>query len=179
MEVVFKNTIAGLVELLPPGVRTPELEKQLTALGLPLNAPPSQMERSRWNQALRLCAVVVNPGDDESTAHFKLGYAVANRMRHSLSGKAQVAMAQLMGPRRTLELFRSTISSGSNYNQTRVVKGDDKSVEFWINETGEQHPSFFAGLLAACIEIAGGKDVRVSLRNVSAADGATYDVSWA
>ena len=32
MEVVFKNTIAGLVELLPSGIRTPELEKQLTAL---------------------------------------------------------------------------------------------------------------------------------------------------
>ena len=87
---------------MPSGVRTPELEQQLAALGLPLNAPPSQMERGKWNQALRLCAAVVNPGDDESAAHFKLGHAVANRMRHSLSGKAQVAMVQLMGPKRTV-----------------------------------------------------------------------------
>ena len=41
-EVVFKNTLAGLVALLGPEVRTPALEARLTELGLSLAVPPAQ-----------------------------------------------------------------------------------------------------------------------------------------
>jgi uncharacterized protein (TIGR02265 family) len=177
-EVVFKNTLAGMLELLGPEVRTPALEARLAELGLPLAAPPAQLDRAKWNELIRVCAAAVNPGDSEDEANFKLGRGVIDRMRGSFAGKAQAAMAQLLGPKRMLELFRTMLASGNNYSQVRVVKGDEQSAEFWINETGVQQPSFVAGLLAACVEIAGGKDARVTLRKVSAAEGATYDVVW-
>ena len=177
-EVVFKNTLAGLVALLGPEVRTPALEARLAELGLSLAAPPAQLDRLKWNEVIHVCAAALSPDLSEDAANFKLGRGVIDGMRHSFAGKAQAAMAQLLGPRRMLELFRTMLASGNNYSQTRVVKGSDTSVEFWINETGAQQPSFVAGLLAACVEISGGKDAKVTLRQVSAADGATYDVAW-
>ena len=60
-EVVFKNTLAGLVALLGPEVWTPALEARLAELGLSLAAPPAQLDRLKWNEVIRVCAAALSP----------------------------------------------------------------------------------------------------------------------
>lgn len=70
------------------------------------------------------------------------------------------------------------MATGSNFSETRVTVEGERAVALWINETGEQSPGFFAGLLTGAMELTGAADVNVRLRSVSPEAGAIYSVTW-
>lgn len=127
---------------------------------------------------LREVSAALFPGDDVDTAHFKLGHSMMDHLRQSIRGKAQAAMARILGPQRVLEHFRNTLSTGGNFSETKVTNEGDRAVALWINESGEQNPGFFAGLLTAALELTGATDVQVKLRTLSPTEGAVYAVTW-
>lgn len=177
-EVVFKNTVESLFNAIGEERRTPALLDRLATHGLTWPNVPREVQRTPWNAALRDVASTLFPGDDADAAHFKVGRATMDSLRQSLRGKAQATMARVLGPMRVLEHFRTTLSTGANFSETRITKEGERAVALWINETGEQNPGFFAGLLTAAVELAGAQDVQVKLRSTSPTEGVVYAVTW-
>lgn len=178
VEVVFKNTLEGLFQAIGDERRTPALLEKLAGHGLTWPALPRELQRTPWNAVLRDVSATLFPGDDVDAAHFKLGRSMMDHLRQSVRGRAQAAMARVLGPLRVLEHFRTTLSTGSNFSETKVTREGDRAVALWINESGEQNPGFFAGLLTSALELTGAQDVQVKLRSLSPAEGAVYAVTW-
>lgn len=176
-EVVFRSTLDILFSWAIKGQMTPRLHERLVALGIDDTALPMQLERSTWNAMLRTVCEEIHPQLAPAEAHFALGRAMSLGMAGTLRGKAQATMARMLGPKRVLEHFRANLSTGSSYSAGRLEVMEDGRLQFWVNETGEQHPSFFSGLLSAGLELAGVKFPRVDLLGVDAR-GARYAVSW-
>ncbi|PZR11033.1 MAG: hypothetical protein DI536_17995 [Archangium gephyra] len=178
VEVVLKNTVESLFNAIGEERRSPELLAKLERHGLTWPNVPREVPRAPWNAALRDVAATLFPGDDAETAHFKVGRATMEHLRQTLRGKAQATMARVLGPLRVLEHFRTTLSTGANFSETRITREGERAVALWINETGEQNPGFFAGLLTAAVELTGAQDVQVKLRSTSTTDGVVYAVTW-
>ena len=178
-EVVFATTVRGLFHVALKEKIPPRFAQRMLEAGLDVTQPaPAQTPRAKWNTWLQIAVEELWPDLPRDQGFRKLGHLTVSGFTQTLAGKAQAAMARLLGPRRILDQIRNSLNSGCNYNQTRVEPLGDRHVRYWINETGEQHPEFFAGLLQSAVEMAGGSNVVVKLLEVGP-QGATYDVTWA
>ncbi|MGV3623214.1 MAG: DUF2378 family protein [Archangium sp.] len=177
-EVVFRSAVESLFAAVGEERRTPALLGRLAARGLKWPDVRHELPRALWNQVVADVATSLYPDKSIDDAHFALGREFTSQLSRTVSGRAQVAMGRLLGPMKTLKLFSNMLSTGTNYSEATVTTEGECAAEFWINETGEQNPGFFAGLLTAALELAGAKDVEMKLKSVSVRDGATYGVTW-
>ncbi len=177
-EVVFQQAVEGLFEHGIPRRLTPALVQRARELGVELDGRlyPAY-PRATWNALLTAVRTCAFPELQEDEAYFQIGRSVVIGYSQTLVGRALVGVARLMGPRRMLARMTRNLRSASNYNETRYADLPDGSAEVWVNEA-QLHPRYVAGLLYAAVEIAGGKQIDVSLASRDA-QGCTYEVRWA
>ena len=153
VEGVFKRVLA-------PDL-TPELIKQLAAVGVDVSGPmePSY-PRTAWYLAIELTANALYPGDALPVQLRRLGAHVISALQARQIIKATyLTMARLMGPRRALKQAMDF----SERSPVKLTITERSKSEFLISVDDTEQPDFLAGLLESAIAMLGGKAPEVSL----------------
>ncbi|WP_257461715.1 DUF2378 family protein [Archangium lipolyticum] len=175
--LVFEHTIEGLFRI--------SLRHRLSALawqslreaGLDLSRPLAPAyPYETWKRALEISVADLYPFLPREEAWRRMGRDVVDGMMRTVMGRAMVGVSRLLGPLRSLRRLNSTLRSADNYAESRLFELSPNCCEVWINEVMEQ-PSYYQGVLEACVTLAGGRDVstRVLSRD---GHGAFLHVEW-
>jgi uncharacterized protein (TIGR02265 family) len=176
-EVVFQHTVEGLFRFGIPTKLTPELKALIKQEGLDLDRPlDPALPRLTWERLLELSARGAFPEKTKAEAHHAIGFAMVTGYTETFLGRAVAGVAKLIGPKRMLGRMRYNLRSATNFSEATMKALPDGAVEFWVNEP-RIHPGYFAGLLYGAVQIAGGKDPKVTLITQNA-EGVTYRVTW-
>lgn len=176
-ELVFESAVDGLFHL---GLRDrlqPDLREQLRQAGLDLSRPllPAYPRKS-WNHFLQLTVDALWPDAKPEVAYRALGKQMLAGYQTTLVGKALASLSRIIGPKRVLERMTHNLRSGANYNQCRTTATSPTEILFWVNEP-YVHPSYFAGMLEATLELTGAKGVDIQVQEKNA-EGCTYRICW-
>lgn len=150
--LVFSTSVEGLVKGL---VLEPPVRAELRTLGIDVDRPLLPAYSAElWHRALHLVAQRVYPTLSIAEAYRKMGERTVYGMEDTLLGKATLAMAKLVGPRRMLLRLPNSAKSGSNFAQLEVRELAPN--EFLLTS----HPymgyaEFMQGSVRAAIEICG------------------------
>ncbi|MDX2015504.1 MAG: DUF2378 family protein [Myxococcaceae bacterium] len=174
-KLVFSHSIEGYLRAVRP-VLDSALTEELQALGVDPTKPllpayPVDVLRN----ALVVGARRLSPGKSDAEALVALGHRYVEGYGETMVGRALKTAIRLIGPRRTLERLAKQFRTANNYSETKVTHHGPGRSELWCNDV--THPSWYVGLVAGTLGVAGGKDVKVSLRSHDAA-GAVFDVEW-
>lgn len=116
------------------------------------------------------------PGVEREQALRTIGHEFLDGFERTLVGKAMVGLMRLLGPRRTLGRAAQNMQSSNNYQRTEVRDVGPNEVELTLSQVSGCG-SYFAGVLQAAVEIAGGKDTSVELLP-GGEPGCTYRIRW-
>jgi uncharacterized protein (TIGR02265 family) len=175
--LVFEHTVEGLFRV--------SLRHRLSALawpalreaGLDLSRPLAPAyPYETWKRALEIAVADLYPFLSREEAWRRMGRDVVDGMMRTVMGRAMVGVARLLGPLRSLRRLNSTLRSADNYVESRLTELSSTSCDVWINEVMDQ-PSYYQGVLEACITLAGGRDVRTRVLSRDGR-GAFLHVQW-
>jgi uncharacterized protein (TIGR02265 family) len=174
-KLVYSHSIEGFLRAVRP-VLDSALTAELLALGIDTTKPllpayPVDVLRS----ALVVGARRLSPGAAEADALVALGRRYVEGYAETMVGRALKTAIRLIGPRRTLDRLAKQFRTANNYSETKVTHHAPGRSELWCNDV--THPNWYVGLVGGTIEVAGAKDVQVTLRSHDAA-GAVFDVTW-
>ncbi|MBN1204348.1 MAG: DUF2378 family protein [Myxococcaceae bacterium] len=175
--VVFDHTIEGLFLVALRGRLQVTTESSLRRAGLDLSKklqPAYPFET--WKQCLEIIAMDLYPHVSRPEAWRQLGHKSVEGMVRTVMGRTMVRVARLLGPLRALRRLNHNLQSADNYVKARIAEHSPTCVEVWINEVMEQ-PSYYQGILEACVAMAGGQGARVELL-AREEGGASYRVQW-
>jgi uncharacterized protein (TIGR02265 family) len=176
-QTVWSHTVEGLfLRALANDVPAP-LRESLKGLGLDLSkklmpAYPVPL----WNQVLETTARAIYPELSLDAATQRLGERMIEGYRETLVGQAVLAMARLIGPRRTLLRSRQNWRSGNNYSEVSVTELAPNDFRLEFNEAGVSR-WVSQGLLRAGLTFAGAKELVVDLERHTETS-ATYRLRW-
>jgi uncharacterized protein (TIGR02265 family) len=175
--LVFEHTIEGLFRI--------SLRHRLSALawqllreaGLDLSRPLAPAyPYETWKRALEISVADLYPFLPREEAWRRMGRDVVDGMMRTVLGRAMVGVSRLLGPLRSLRRLNNTLRSADNYVESRLTELSPTSCEVWINEVMEQ-PSYYQGVLEACLTLAGGREIRTRLLSRDGR-GARFHVEW-
>lgn len=175
--LVFEHTVEGLYRFSLRSRLSSQAWNGLRAVGIDLARPllPAYSHET-WKRALELTVVDLYPLVSREEGWRRLGQEVVNGMVHTVLGRAMVGVARLLGPLRSLRRLNNTLRSADNYVESRLTELSPTSCEVWINEVMGQ-PTYYQGILEACIALAGGKRARAHVVAREGA-GARLHVEW-
>ena len=120
--LVFSPSVEGLVRGLGAALtENATLKAELRAMGLDLDKPllpgyPAEL----WHRALELIARKLYPQLTVPQAYFKMGERTVYGLSDTIFGKATIALAKLVGPRKMLHRMPISVKSGSNFAELSV-----------------------------------------------------------
>ena len=172
---VYEHTVEGLFYKALRSRITPAVAERLKALGIDLNGKPKSVPHEQWKKALTLAATELFEGSLDER-YRQLGRAVLQRYEETLMGKPVVGLMRLLGPKRILNRINSTLRSGNNYIEAKLVEVGDRLHEGEINECNG-NPNYVAGVIEQGLMISGAKDPKVVVKDF---DGhrAKFVISW-
>ncbi len=175
-KVVFAQTLESLFGR-ALGRRLPaETKARLRVLGIDLDKPwEATYPFGAWMEAVDVTARALHPDKGPVEARYLLGRAVTLGYAETMTGRALMRFLKLMGPTLTLRNATNSFKTGNNFTETRLTELGPGRADLWMNDVGG-YPEFTAGIIAAGVEVAGAKDVRVAFDHHVPA--ATYHVSW-
>ena len=175
--LVFEHTVEGLFRFSLRSRLSSQAWNGLRAVGIDLSKPllPAYSDET-WKRALELTVADLYPMLPREEGWRRLGREVVNGMVHTVLGRAMVGVARLLGPLRSLRRLNNTLRSADNYVESRLTELSPTSCEVWINEVMGQ-PSYYQGILEACIALAGGQRARVRVV-AREGTGARLHVEW-
>jgi len=175
--LVFEHTVEGLFRFSLRSRLSSQAWNGLRAVGIDLSKPllPAYSDET-WKRALELTVADLYPLLPREEGWRRLGREVVNGMVHTVLGRAMVGVARLLGPLRSLRRLNNTLRSADNYVESRLTELSPTSCEVWINEVMGQ-PSYYQGILEACIALAGGQRARVRVV-AREGTGARLHVEW-
>lgn len=175
--VVFSHTAESLFLRVLKDEVTPTLTSKLRELGIDLAKPllPAYPVPV-WNQALEAAGRALYPNEELTVAVRRIGERMISGYNLTLIGKAVIAMAKLIGPRRALLRTRQNWRSGNNYSEAEVTELAPTDFRLVLNESGVSR-WVSAGLLQAGLEMAGAQALKVELESFTDTH-ATYRVTW-
>jgi uncharacterized protein (TIGR02265 family) len=175
-QMVFSQSVDGLF-IRALGEEMPEaLRLELKQLGLDLGKILPAYPVTLWNQAVEVTAKALYPDLPLETAARRLGERMIEGYQNTVVGKAVLAMARLIGPRRALLRSRQNWRSGNNYTEVHIVEispqefrmtFNEKAVSKWVSQ----------GLLYAGLKFAGANALQVEVERFTDND-ATYHITW-
>lgn len=129
-----------------------------------------------WLYAIDVTVKALFPHLSEGEAWNRLGRDLVLGYQQTLVGRATLALAKVIGPRRALGQTVKSFRTGCNYLDTRLDEVSPTSFRLWVNEVGP-HPEFTQGTLTAGLEVAGANApvVKVLTHNGHAA---FYGIDW-
>lgn len=173
---VFAQTFESLFKRALEGRIDPATKGKLKEIGVDLDKPLLPVYPfATWMQSVALCAAAVHPGKRPEEARYLLGRAVITGYGQTVLGRALLRFLKLMGPTLAIRNATNSFKTGNNFTETRLEELGPGKVNLWMNDVGG-YPEFTAGILAAGVEAAGGKDVKVDHQH--RAPSATYKISW-
>ena len=176
-QVVFGQTVEGLIKRAIGTTMTPRLTERLKAVGLDVTAPiAAAYLRSVWQDVLRVCAEELYPNVPIDEAYFRLGCAATEGFQKTLMGKALFAMLGVLGPTRTLGRMKTNFRSASNYLETTLTPVDETTYELWVNETNG-NPGYIRGVLYTGLVASGAKSPTVEPLRLEGR-ACTYRCHW-
>jgi uncharacterized protein (TIGR02265 family) len=175
-KLVYSHSIEGFLRAVRP-VLDSALTEELRVLGIDTSRPllpayPVDVLRN----ALVVGARRMSPGAADADALVALGRRYVEGYSETMVGRALKTAIRLIGPRRTLDRLAKQFRTANNYSETTVTHHAPGRSELWCNDV--THPNWYIGLISGTIEVAGAKNVKVTLRSHDAA-GAVFDVTWA
>ena len=159
--LVFSPSIEGLLLKgleIPPGLRA-----ELRALGIDLDRPllpayPAEL----WHRALHLVAQRLYPELGFAEAYRKMGERTVYGLEATLLGKAMIAMAKLVGPRRTLLRLPNSVKSGLNFAQLEAKELAPNTFVL-TSQPYMGYGEFMQGSVSAAIDLTGGVEGAVEI----------------
>jgi uncharacterized protein (TIGR02265 family) len=175
--VVFEHTVEGLFGHSLRNRLSAAAKRALREAGVDLSKPllPAYSHET-WRRCLEITVADLYPLVSREEGWRLLGREVVDGMVHTVMGRAMVGVARLLGPLRSLRRLNNTLSSADNYVQSRLTELSPTRCEVWINEVMEQ-PTYYQGVLEACIGLAGGRDIQVRVV-AREGRGARLHVEW-
>lgn len=175
--VVFSHTAESLFLRVLKGEVTPTLEAKLRELGFDLSKPllPAYPVPV-WNQVLEATGRELYPNDPLEVAVRQLGERMISGYNLTLIGKAVIAMARLIGPRRAVLRTRQNWRSGNNYSEVEIAELTPTDFRLVMNESSVSR-WVSAGLLQAGLELTGARGLKVTVESFTDTH-ATYRVTW-
>ncbi|MBL8921151.1 MAG: DUF2378 family protein [Myxococcaceae bacterium] len=172
--LIFAQTVEGLLRALGP------LNEQdrgaLKGLGLDVDKrllPAYPLEQ--FISFLDFAGERLAPGATQLERAAVVGRRFMDGYQQTMVGRAMVAALRVIGPWRTLERLSNKFRTGNNFSQTTLTRLGPTEAEFWVNLTAR--PGWYVGLVGRGLELAGAKEVVVTL--ISGDDaGARYNVRW-
>jgi uncharacterized protein (TIGR02265 family) len=176
--VVFSHTAESLFLEVLKGEVTPALSDELKRLGLDLSKPlRPAYPVPVWNAVLEATSRALYPSDPIDVATRRLGERMLEGYNRTLIGKAVIALAKIIGPRRAAKRTQQNWRSGNNYTEAEVVELSPTDVRVVLNEAGVSR-WVSAGLLQAGLTMAGAKGLSVTIESFTDTH-ATYRLTWA
>jgi uncharacterized protein (TIGR02265 family) len=175
--LVFEHTVEGLFRFSLRSRLSAQAWNGLRTVGIDLSKPllPAY-SYDTWRRALELTVADLYPLLPREEGWRRLGQEVVHGMVHTVLGRAMVGVARLLGPLRSLRRLNNTLRSADNYVESRLTELSPTSCEVWINEVMGQ-PSYYQGILEACIALAGGQRARARVV-AREGTGARLHVEW-
>lgn len=175
--IVFSHTAESLFLEVLRGEVTPALNEQLKALGLDLSKPlRPAYPVDVWNAVLEATARALYPADQIDVSMRRLGQRMIDGYNLTLVGKAVIALAKIIGPRRAAKRTQQNWRSGNNYTVADVVELAPTDFRIVLNEGGVSR-WVSAGLLEAGLTMAGARNMQVAIESFTDTH-ATYRLTW-
>ena len=176
-QLIFAHAVEGLFLL---GLRehlTPGFRERLRAHGLDLDRPllPAY-PYSVWHPALHEAVLHVWPDLPLEQGYHQLGRKIVLGYQGTLIGRALEAVVRVIGPRRMLARMEKNLRSADNHVTIGFEQVEPQRVRLDVNACTD-HPSYFTGIFEAGTEIAGGRNVVVTVVR-SHPPGALFEVTW-
>jgi uncharacterized protein (TIGR02265 family) len=171
--LVFPQTVEALIRALGDRLDL-DAERQLAESGVnvrDLQAVSQQV----WSQATRVGAKVLCPDAPVEVGLFELGKRFVVGFEDTLLGRGTIALARVLGPRRSLQRMTANFRNGNNYTETRLVELGPNRYEMWVSNVVV--PEFIRGMILAGLEVSGARHPRVETASFDE-EGTTYRISW-
>ncbi len=175
--VVFEHTVDGLFRVALGRRLSLGAHVALREAGLDLSRkllPAYPMET--WRACLELAVRDLYPEHSRAEGYRRIGHELVGGLAQTAMGRAAVGVGRLLGPMRALRRMNHTFRSADNYVESRLTERGPTRCELWINEVLGQ-PTYYQGILEACLPLAGARGVRVEVLAQEGA-GATYGLEW-
>lgn len=173
-KLIFAQTLEGLLRALGP--LNEESRDRLRALGVDADRallPAYPVEQ--FQAVMDYAAGLVAPGQPADVAMRLLGRRFMDAYKETMVGRALIGAMRVIGPWRTLERLHHKFRTGNNFSDTRLTRLGPTEAELWCNQV--TRPGWYEGLVARGLELAGAKDVTVTL--ISNDDsGGRFHVKW-
>jgi uncharacterized protein (TIGR02265 family) len=125
--VVFGGAIEALQRAIKKEL-TPQLVAEVSALGIDLYAPAAGYALSTWESAIALIAVRLRPGLPPDEQHRQFGQIFMDGYVETLLGSATLAMARLLGAKRTMLRMGRNFRTVANYIECTTVEDGPNGV---------------------------------------------------
>ncbi len=182
---VERLTMSQLVEALLvrglAGRLTPKTIEAIRQIGIDLDRPllpayPTMM----FADAVAVLASTQFPEVPVTDAYRLLGERTVYGLDETTVGRAQMALARLVGPMRTMKRVPRNMRSGGSHSTAVVTQTSARGVLFEVAEYWLPYAEFMQGALHATLVITGAKGSAVSILRFDAnAHTAAYQADWA
>jgi uncharacterized protein (TIGR02265 family) len=177
--LIYAAAIEALLVHGQHGKLSPETLAELSQMGIDLSKPlKPAYSYGLWKKVLELIAQRIYAEVDRSQAYFNIGESLVMGMENTLVGRAMVAMARLVGPRRAL--LRIPHNSRGNASHSDIIATEVRSncIDIVVEEY-DLPAEFMQGSLHAAATISGAKTLKVEvLQHDEVAEHVHYRVSW-
>ncbi len=160
-EVVFGNTVDSLFRKGLGERLTPRCKERMREAGIDLDQElQAYYPREVYYACVRIAATEIFGDKDPESALYELGCAFMSGFEATLLGRALLSAVRMLGPWRMLKKMTQNFRSSNNYLMAESVKTGPGEVEITLNQVSGA-PSYFEGVLAKSMKIAGAKAVEV------------------
>jgi uncharacterized protein (TIGR02265 family) len=176
-QLVFDNAVEGLFIHGLKGRLTPALKGKLRDLGVDLDRKllPAY-ERAVWAKALQVTADELFAGLPVEHAAREMGYLVARGWDATMVGKAMIAFARVVGPKRTLERLTRSLGAANTYVRAELVCYGEKEFELRCGGL-DFSPHFMGGIVEGSLQLVRAQEPKVALLS-SQGEKAVFQLSW-
>lgn len=172
--LIFAQTVEGLLRALGP--LNDQDRAAVRALGFDVDKrllPAYPVEQ--FTALLDFAGERLKPGHGRVEQIREVGHRFMDGYQQTMVGRAMVAAMRVIGPWRTLERLTNKFRTGNNFSQTKLTRLGDREAELWCNQASR--PGWYLGLVSRGLELAGAKDVEVTLISNDDAGG-RFHVRW-
>lgn len=172
--LIFSQTVEGLLRALGP--LSPETRARFKALGLDVDRPllPAYPVE-QFVAVMDAAGEFVAPGQPLVEQTRLLGRRFMDAYQETLIGRAMVAAMRIIGPWRTLERLAHKFRTGNNFSETHLTRRGPTEATLWCNRVSR--PGWYLGVISRGLELAGARDVVVTVIDQDQAGG-TFRVQW-
>lgn len=173
----YRNTVDAIFNVALRDRLPEEAVVQLAALGIDLRAPlrPTYPQEVVVT-ALATAARHAFPRDPPVDAYRQLGALSVLGIGMTVTGRALVAMARLIGPRRAIHRLPRNFSVSDNFIQVEVTDVAPASVRVSFSSFPDE-PTYYEGVVSAVLQLAGATNIEARVTEV-AGESCVIEARW-